>query len=175
MSDKRIFCPNLFENCLILCQRLIMCHWCHGIMAGWPPWLSSKQIPHHLKLTHKWNKSMFLPHVFTNMHICWVGPRFHGTMGEGWWNDLPEELLLFRQVLFCPNLFQNCLITRRALVSGVPFCPNLFENCLMSALDALPNNVRIVMINCSFLSNLFENCLIICHNCLLLVIPNYVR
>ena len=58
--------------------------------------------------------------------------------------------------------------TRRALALQVLFCPNLFENCLMSALAALPNNVRIVMLNCSFLSNLFENCLIICHNCLLM-------
>ena len=67
------------------CWHIIR-HWCHGIMGkGWwtnlHPWLPSKQIPHHVsKLTHKWNKSMILSQVFTNMHICWVGPRFHGTM-----------------------------------------------------------------------------------------------
>ena len=151
-----LFCQNLFEKCLIICQHclimcrivminvhgfsdrttgsflskslwklpnimsacLIMCHWCHGIMGkGWwmnlPPWLPSKQIPHHVsKLTHKWNKSMILSQLFTNMYICcWVGPWFRnhgwGLMGQ---STRRARTLALQVVPFCPNLFENCLI-----------------------------------------------------------------
>ena len=96
------------------CWHIIR-HWCHGIMGkGWwtnlHPWLPSKQIPHRVKANPQMEQvDDFVTSIYQPAHLL-DGILVSRNHGWGLMEQSTRRALALQVVLFCPNLFENCLI-----------------------------------------------------------------
>ena len=96
------------------CWHIIR-HWCLGIMGkGWwtnlHPWLPSKQIPYSVKANPQMEQvDDFVTSIYQHAHLL-GGTQVSRNHGWGLMEQSTRRALALQVVLFCPNLFENCLI-----------------------------------------------------------------